>query len=482
MTSQRHGPAVSLSSRSSAWQDCVAFFLAQQISLTKADMAAFTAPETNWQSSKNSLKERNKHMFNNTLISDVKFSINDSNSDPHQSVVIPAHKYILAISSSVFFAMFYGEMAEPGDTIELPDCNSESFLELLRFVYYDEVKLTGSNVIQVLYLANKYMIPSLSDECTTFLRQNLDTTNVFSVLPGALIYEEASLVKECWEMVDEHSEEAMYSEAFLDITHEMLSSVLQRDTLSAREVDIFKAVDRWAEHQCRKTQRQLTGEEKRKLLGGAINLIRFPLMSQEEFASHIPKTKLLLKEDICDILLNFINKSESPLVFSDAPRDTRKPIKRIMRFKDVKALTWGYGGNNDSVAFSVSDNVAVHGVRLFGSEGATYSVTVGIYGKGTRTNTEKLTEKVGTFDTDKDMTNGYYGFDVLFKTPVAVKKNETYEIRASIHGPTSYKGQQGQTHVTDQGICFSFSAASSSLNGTSVTGGQFPEICFSEGF
>ena len=49
----------------------------------------------------------------------------------NQSVVISAHKYILDISSSVFFAMFYGEMAEPGDTIELPDCISESFLELL---------------------------------------------------------------------------------------------------------------------------------------------------------------------------------------------------------------------------------------------------------------------------------------------------------------------------------------------------------------
>ena len=455
-------------------------FLTQQISLTKADMAAFTAPETNWQSSKNSLKERNKHMFNNTLISDVKFSINDSNSDPHQSVVIPAHKYILAISSSVFFAMFYGEMAEPGDTIELPDCNSESFLELLRFVYCDEVKLTGSNVIQVLYLAKKYMIPSLSDECTKFLRQNLDANNVFSVLPGARIYEEATLVEKCWEMVDEHSEEAMYSEAFLDITHEMLSSVLQRDTLSAREVDIFKAVDRWAKHQCKKTQREVTGKDKRKLLGEAINLIRFPLMTEEEFASLVPKTKLLPKKDVCDIFLYFNNVLESPLIFSDVPRNTQE-IKRIIRFKDVKAPSgsWCYDGiKHDSVAFSVSDNVALHGVRLFGSEGAKYSVTVGIYDKGTRTNTEKLTEEVGTFDTEKDITNGYYGFDVLFKRPVAVKKNETYEIRAVINGPISYSGQQGQTQVTDQGISFSFSAASSSTNGTSETKGQIPDILF----
>ena len=100
-------------------------------------------------------------MFNNTLISDVKFSVKDSNTDRQQPLVIPAHKYILAISSPVFFAMFYGQMLDTSDTIKLPDCDSDSFLELLRFLYCDEVKLTGSNVIQVLYLAKKYMIPSL---------------------------------------------------------------------------------------------------------------------------------------------------------------------------------------------------------------------------------------------------------------------------------------------------------------------------------
>ena len=83
-------------------------------------------------------------------------------------------------------------------------------------------------------------------------------------------------------------------EAFLDITHEMLSSVLQRDTLSAREVDIFKAVDQWAEHQCKKTQREVTGDEKRKDIGEAINLIRFPLESKR-ICIPCPKNKTTVK-------------------------------------------------------------------------------------------------------------------------------------------------------------------------------------------
>ena len=413
-------------------------------------------------------------MFNNTLISDVKFSMKDSNSDRQQSVVIPAHKYILSISSSVFFAMFYGEMAEPGDTIELPDCDSESFLELLRFVYYDEVKLTGSNVIRILYLAKKYIIPSLSDECTKFLRENLNATNVFTVLPEACIYEEASLIEKCWEMVDQHTEEAMNSEAFLDISHEMLCSVLERDTLTVREVDIFKAVDRWAEHQCKKQQREVSGEEKRKILGDAVNLIRFPLMKQEEFACLVSKAELLSKEDICDVFFYF-NKAVELLTFSNVSRQgIRREIKRAARFKEKTKLSdWGYSGGCDSLAFSVNRNVVINGVRLFGSEGATYDVTVGIYDKG-----KKLTEEVGRFDTDKEMTDGYYEFDVLFREPVPVKKNETYEIRAVLSGPRSYYGQQGQVQVTVNDICFSFSDTSSDGNGTRVARGQFSEILF----
>ena len=39
--------------------------------------------------------------------------------------------------------MFYGQMADARDSIELPDCEYEGLLELFRFIYSDEVELTG---------------------------------------------------------------------------------------------------------------------------------------------------------------------------------------------------------------------------------------------------------------------------------------------------------------------------------------------------
>ena len=49
------------------------------------------------------------------------------------------------------------------DAIELPDCEYEGLLELFRYMYSDELNLSGSNVMGVLYLAKKYMLPSLAE-------------------------------------------------------------------------------------------------------------------------------------------------------------------------------------------------------------------------------------------------------------------------------------------------------------------------------
>ncbi len=76
-------------------------------------------------------------MFSNDLFSDVKFVVPNAINESESKQVIPAHKFVLSISSPVFEAMFYGELAETGDSNELPDCEYESLLELFRYMYSD---------------------------------------------------------------------------------------------------------------------------------------------------------------------------------------------------------------------------------------------------------------------------------------------------------------------------------------------------------
>ena len=87
-----------------------------------------TRQDPHWQASRKGLLQRSAVMFNNELIADVHFIVG-SGSDHRR---IPAHKYILVTGSSVFFAMFYGGLAEETNEVIIPDVEPQAFLSLLR--------------------------------------------------------------------------------------------------------------------------------------------------------------------------------------------------------------------------------------------------------------------------------------------------------------------------------------------------------------
>ena len=93
---------------------------------------AKVSQEYNWQASQNSVRERNAVMYNNPLMADVCFTVGTA---PNVQK-IPAHKYVLAVGSSVFHAMFYGGLADHQDAVELPDVEPAAFQNLLRYTLH----------------------------------------------------------------------------------------------------------------------------------------------------------------------------------------------------------------------------------------------------------------------------------------------------------------------------------------------------------
>ena len=295
-----------------------------------------SAPES-WQTTRPTIRERTKFLLNNDRFSDVKFVVRDSNSEGEieSKKVIPAHKFVLSIGSPVFEAMFYGEVAETRDSIELPDCDYESLLELFRFLYSDEENLSGSNVMQVLYLAKKYMVPSLSDKCSRYLRYHLDASNVFSILPMAQKYDEKELTERCWEVIDNQSQAAMRSDGFTTIEQSLLEAVVSRDTLTINEIDLFKAVDLWATNRCGNQGLEANGEVKRRILGETVvTAIRFPVMKLQEFASVVPSTKILTPDEVIKFFMFFSSAAASPVAFLNRKRsEPRKPAANARKRK-----------------------------------------------------------------------------------------------------------------------------------------------------
>ena len=62
------------------------------------------------------IAERTSFIYNTEILSDVKIVVPVSTDESQRKMAVPAHKFVLAISSPVFFAMFYGQMAETTDS------------------------------------------------------------------------------------------------------------------------------------------------------------------------------------------------------------------------------------------------------------------------------------------------------------------------------------------------------------------------------
>ena len=445
--------------------------------------------DDNWQTKRSTISERTKFIFNNELLSDVKFAVPASHNESERrksQKCIPAHKFILAISSPVFYAMFYGEMAETSGTIQLPDCDYESLLELFRFLYSDEVNLSGSNVIQVLYLAKKYLIPSLADKCTEYLQEHLAASNVFAVLPQAQKFEDKDLEERCWEVIETQTKKALTSDEFVTLEKSVVESVVKRERLNVKEVDLFKAVDRWATKEVERRRLSPDGKVKRRFLGEEIvKAIRFPVMSQKEFALVVVDCEILTQKEIGFMMKHYSGVAlESSLPFMHSPRQPRTGLfDRIYRFTEVSPPKmpdgpWHYNlGNSDALKLTVSKPVMLHGVQHFGSEGGKYTVSLAVKDVA---NGFSLVNQSDTYSSEKDETNGYYGFDVMFDHPVCLEQGKTYEIVSLIKGPPSWRVMQGKNSYEVKGIQFTFSRTASSVNGTDVGRGQFPSIIFSK--
>ena len=404
--------------------------------------------DDHWQTKCLTISERTRFIFNNELLSDVKFIVPASNSESESRKMIPAHKFVLAIGSPVFYAMFFGEMAETKNSIELPDCEYESLLELFRYLYTDEVNLTGSNVMHVLYLAKKYMLPSLADKCSAYLHENLGASNVFSILPHAKKFDDQDLENRCWEVIEKHTEEAVTSDEFVTLDRSLVESVVKKKLLNVKEAELFKAVDRWATKEIERQGLIPDGETKRRIIGDELlNAIRFPLMSQKEFLSVVPNDILTTKE-IFDLMKHYNGMLTSPLQFSASPRTRRVgTCHRFLSFGDLQRIRWGYKENRgDRICFTVNKDIHLTGVEHFGWEGGTYTVRTQLIDTASGS---CVASKSGVYSSEEklqEITN-YYGFTVLFDYAVPLKQNICYEVVSLVNGNPSWSGDQGKSTV-----------------------------------
>ncbi|KAI5725417.1 hypothetical protein M8J77_015054 [Diaphorina citri] len=433
-----------------------------------------SAPVYNWQATKTTVKERFAFMFNNEILCDVHFIVGRET----ELQRIPAHRFVLSVGSVVFDAMFNGTLATRSDEIELPDVEPAAFLALLRFLYSDEVHIGPETVMTTLYTAKKYAVPALEKHCVDFLKSNLGSDNAFMLLTQARLFDEPQLAALCLDTIDKNTPDALAADGFTDVDRDTLCAVLERDTLRIREAKLFQAVIRWSEAECTRQSLPITPENQRAVLGPSLTLVRFPLMSVEEFAAGPAQSGLLEDSQLVRLFLYFHVNPKPAIPFFDGPRCSMTGKEQVVhRFQHIESR-WGYSGTSDRIRFSVDRRIFVVGFGLYGCiHGPTeYDVQMQLV----RTANGKV---IAGNRTSFACDGSTFTSRVMFKEPVEVMPNISYTACATLKGPDSHYGTKGLRSVTldcpsGGKVTFQFSYASGNNNGTSVEDGQIPEILF----
>jgi hypothetical protein len=371
--------------------------------------------EVDWQSTKKTVLERSRHMFNNPFMSDVAFSCEGSDKK------FFAHKHVLATSSAVFYAMFYGKLAEKNPVVHLSDTDEESLEEFLRFLYTDECNLTTDNAVFVLYLAKKYIVPSLAQKCFEYFDANFTAENVFILLQQAIQFDENKLEEKCWDFIDLKTNEAVASDGFSDINQATLVELLKREPLNVEEVDLFKAVLKWSEAECSRKGIEANTKNKRAAMGNAIYQIRFASMTLQDFALNASQSGILTPEEMLLFYEKLGRVEKTSEIWNMS--ETRAKEDNLLRCSvfdryygfDIKSKTvstW-----EDTLGISFSKPVKFHGVRLLGGKQKEYNVKLEVW--------------------SRIIENNFYSYreiHVMLPVPIKVQANVPVHLKATITG------------------------------------------------
>eukprot|EP00794_Sanderia_malayensis_P018300 gene18301-20123_t len=425
--------------------------------------------EGQWQINKKDVRSRNANMFNNQLMSDVNLVVLKEGTRSS----IPAHKYVLAISSPVFYAMFYGSLADSNcENVQIEDCYCDSLLELLRYFYCDEIHLTTENVFGTLYLAKKYVVPDLEEQCVFFLEKNLDADNALDILPQAQVLNEEQLEERCWDIVDCRTSQVLDSCSFTDISQDLLKDVLQRDTLWTEEIDIFKALLKWAEKECKRVNLEVTSDNLRSVVGECLKLVRFPTMTEREFADHVARSGLLDAQQALDIFLYFTSTNKPVLVFPSIPR-IGPAMHHVCRFPAAEdGMRFGYYGTEEGIKFKTDIDISIDGLGLYGAVEGNTEGRYEIIAQIIRDNQIlKHMRYTSTAVSDQNV------YKIMFDEPVPVMRGMWYCVVVRLQGPRSWKGVEGFKNLICHGVTFQF--ADYTVNSiTSESQGQIPYLLF----
>ncbi|KAH7698562.1 BTB/POZ domain-containing protein 3-like isoform 1 [Aphelenchoides avenae] len=404
-------------------------------------------------------------LLDNPELSDVRVTV--PGESELQSLFF-GHKLLLASASDTFKALFYGGVKNE-DPVEIKGTTPAAFKALLEYIYCGTVSLQERELFDVLDVAHRYRVRGLEALIMEHLASTIDASNVARLVLYGQNYIGDALPK-FWEAVQSYAQALLESNEFLLLQKATIMDLLQCN-LQAEETLIFSRVSAWGEAECTRLQLPPEPANIRTVLGDVLRLVRFPLMTGQEFACGPGKSDLLSQEEKLDLYPWFVGK-EKPAMFSTTPR--LEYVCRRFRRSDFE-WTCDDEKEPDAIDFQVSRDITVIGVGAYVAHSDTAVATkVSIELRSEVAVVAKTEASLLADGTKRVMTVRLPG------QPRALA-GKWYTLFSTIVGPPTYFGVGGvgtRTVTTNKGdVTFSFKSSNLSKF-TDENRGQLPRIIF----
>ncbi|XP_046660102.1 uncharacterized protein LOC124354019 isoform X2 [Homalodisca vitripennis] len=194
------------------------------------------------------------------------FHVYVGNPDVKTQEKIGAVKWMLIARSKVLRVMLLKSKMRHEKEMSITDLEPDTFKNFLVFLYgHDNTSsLQLEAAVSLLCAAEKYDVEDLKSRLDDVITPQVTVDNVFVVLQNALVCENAPKL---WETVNEiiqyRTEQVFSHTEFPKVSPEVLLHIVQQESLSVPEIDVWRAALNWATHQAQPVERVISAENLR---------------------------------------------------------------------------------------------------------------------------------------------------------------------------------------------------------------------------
>ena len=248
-----------------------------------------------------------------------------------------AHRLVLKSAIPYFQAMFsQGFLEKKERIIDLKEnvVDESVFEDLMRYAYTGQVKITASNVQNLLIGANFLSITSVVSACEEFLQTSITSKNVLEIIELAETVSATSLVSAAQTFIENNVEPVIQSDKFLNTSFQFMLNLVKNDNLNVNEELVYEAVMKWIKNDETNRSCYLT-----QLLAE----IRLPMLSLEYLCENVQSQEMIRSNLECRDLV------DDALKYKIVPK-RRCLLSNINSKSRGVGLIYSVGGFHDGTA------------------------------------------------------------------------------------------------------------------------------------